>query len=108
MLGAMQSFTAILAGYETTANALAFTIYCLAAHPDKQDKLAQEVAAFGERCPQYDDLQDSFMYVDAALKEAMRLYPPVTFAIREAESDMDLAGVCVCMHPGADVVKRTL
>ena len=38
-----QSMTFILAGYETTRNALAYTTYCLAMNPDKQEKLLEEI-----------------------------------------------------------------
>ena len=38
-----QSIGFMLAGYETTSSALAFTTYCLALNPDKQEKLLQEV-----------------------------------------------------------------
>ena len=38
-----QSFTFILAGYETTSNALAYTTYCLALNPEVQDKLIEEI-----------------------------------------------------------------
>ena len=38
-----QCITFILAGYETTGNALAYTTYCLAMNPDKQEKLLEEI-----------------------------------------------------------------
>ena len=38
-----QSITFMMAGYETTSNALSFTTYCLALNPDKQEKLLQEI-----------------------------------------------------------------
>lgn len=38
-----QSFTFILAGYETTSNALAYATYCLALNPEVQDKLIKEI-----------------------------------------------------------------
>jgi cytochrome P450 len=41
-----QAFTFLLAGYETTASALAFAIYTLAKHPDKTEKLVK-VLLFG-------------------------------------------------------------
>ena len=37
------SLTFILAGYETTSNALSYTTYCLAMNPDKQEKLLEEI-----------------------------------------------------------------
>ena len=52
-----QAFTFLLAGYETTANALAFTTYLLACNPDKEAKMLQEIDAFGrDAAPGYDDL----------------------------------------------------
>ena len=38
-----QSMMFMLAGYETTSNALSFITYCLAVNPEKQEKLLQEV-----------------------------------------------------------------
>lgn len=37
----------LLAGYETTASALAFTAYYIAQNPDKEAKLLAEIDAFG-------------------------------------------------------------
>lgn len=54
---AAQSNTFILAGYETTANTLAFSIYNIATHPEVQQRLLQEVDAFGrDRRVTYADL----------------------------------------------------
>lgn len=44
---AAQSNTFILAGYETTANTLSFSIYNIALHPEVQQRLLQEVDSFG-------------------------------------------------------------
>ena len=41
----------LLAGYETTANALAFTSYLLALHPEKQEKLRAEIDGYFETKP---------------------------------------------------------
>ena len=52
-----QAFTFLLAGYETTANALAFATYLLALNPDKEAKMCEEIDAFGrDSMPGYDDL----------------------------------------------------
>lgn len=47
----------MIAGYETTASALAFTAYCVAAHPEAENKLLQEIDSFGRTAvPSYEDL----------------------------------------------------
>ena len=52
-----QAFTFLLAGYETTANALAFATYLLALNPNKEAKMIEEIDAFGrDATPDYDDL----------------------------------------------------
>ena len=52
-----QAMTIMLAGHETTANALAWTFYLLARHPDVRERLEREVdAALGERSATVDDL----------------------------------------------------
>ena len=43
--------TFILAGYETTANTLAYTSYLLALHPDIQEKLQSEIDSYFEDKP---------------------------------------------------------
>lgn len=63
----------ILAGYETTANALGFTLYLLAANPDAQDRLAAEVdGVLGASAHAgYQEL-DRMPYMDACLREGLR------------------------------------
>lgn len=94
-----QAFTSILAGYETTANAITFAIYCLATNPDKQTKMLEDIDAFGKRKPQYADLEEGFPYVHAVVQETLRLYPPAPFTTREAVQDQVLAGAQpICAH----------
>lgn len=48
----------ILAGYETTANALAFTLYLISAHKEVETRITAEVDMFGcGRAPTYDDIE---------------------------------------------------
>ncbi|KAI7837525.1 hypothetical protein COHA_008661 [Chlorella ohadii] len=80
---AAQSNTLIAAGYETTANALSFAIYCLATHPEAEARLLAEVDAFGaDKEPTLDDAP-RFPYVEAVMHEALRLYPPAHTTNRE-------------------------
>ena len=63
------------AGHETTANALSFTLYLLAKHPEIQEKVYQEVS----KVTSEEDLMESLgqlQYTKQCLEEAMRLYPP--------------------------------
>lgn len=160
----LQAFVMVLSAYETTANALAFTIYLLS-KPENKDKLAKlsaEIDAFGrDQVPSFEELdkfpwlevilssilctafniaeqQESWiiehclhakhsldrgpcqadyrymeqerarvlirkaawlqtgvilcMCVQACIREAMRVFPPVPTLTREAERDMDLGG----------------
>ena len=46
-----QAIGILLAGYETTANALAYTSYLLALYPDIQDKLQSEIDSYFDDKP---------------------------------------------------------
>lgn len=88
-----QSTTFLTAGYETTANNLAFTIYCLATNPDKEAKLLAEIDAFGrDRTPTAEDMQASLPYALAVVRESLRVYPPSVTALRETATPWQLGG----------------
>ena len=69
-----EAMTLFLAGHETTANAMAWTLYLLARNPDARARVEAEIDALGHP-PAADDLP-RLPYTLAALKEGMRLYPP--------------------------------
>ncbi|MBX3186219.1 MAG: cytochrome P450 [Labilithrix sp.] len=81
-----EAMTLFLAGHETTANALAWTFYLLAKHPEARAKMEAEVDALG-RVPSYDDLEQ-LPWTLAVLKESMRLYPPAYILGRRATEDV--------------------
>ncbi|MEO1685681.1 MAG: cytochrome P450, partial [Cyanobacteria bacterium J06631_12] len=90
-----EAATLILAGHETTANALSWTWMLLANHPHVQQRLTEELktvldgrSSFGGASPSpaFSDLPH-LVYTDAAIKEAMRLYPPITDISRKATQD---------------------
>ncbi|MBX3187714.1 MAG: cytochrome P450 [Labilithrix sp.] len=67
--------TLFVAGHETTANALAWSLMLLAQHPDVLARVRAEVSAIG-RVPRHDDLPKLPLSL-RVFKEAMRLYPSV-------------------------------
>jgi cytochrome P450 len=83
--------TLLLAGHETTANALTWTWYELARHPRAMATLAAEIARLGDRRIAVEDLP-ALPYTAAVLDEAMRLHPPAYMTGREAVEDITLAG----------------
>lgn len=79
--------TLLLAGYETTANALTWTWYLLAQHPDSLQTLQAEVnTVLGGRKPTYHDL-DQLQFTRMVFEEALRLYPPAWVLGRKALQD---------------------
>jgi cytochrome P450 len=84
--------TLLLAGHETTASALTWTLYLLARHPSVQDRLRAEVgAALDGRPPTAGDLP-SLTYTRAVISEAIRCYPPAWIIGRSLTTDLELAG----------------
>jgi cytochrome P450 len=87
-----EAVTLILAGHETTANALAWTWHLLAGHPDAERRLHEEVdRVCGQRAPAIDDVPE-LVFTRAVLAEAMRLYPPAYLLGRRAQADYDVPG----------------
>jgi cytochrome P450 len=87
-----EAITLLLAGHETTANALAWTLYLLARHPEALERLRQEaLAALGDRPPTPGDLH-ALPFAERVLRESMRLYPPIWAMERRAVADDELAG----------------
>ena len=84
--------TIFAAGHETTANAMSWTFYLLARHPEVEGQLQAELdEALDARPPELSDLA-SLRYTEAVVKESMRMYPPVPTFGREAAEDQELGG----------------
>jgi cytochrome P450 len=94
--------TLLLAGHETTASTIGWTLYLCDQHPDVWSKLHDEaVSVLGDRLPEYQDLH-SFRYTTMVLNEVMRLYPPVWILTRRAVDVDEVGGYHV--PAGADVL----
>jgi cytochrome P450 len=74
--------TFYLAGHETTANALAWSLFLLSAQPELQEELAAETRA--ALCDGDDDVAERAPRLRLFLSESMRLYPPVPRFDRQA------------------------
>ncbi len=73
-----------LAGHETSASALAWSLYLIALYPEWQDRLAAEAdAVIGPEIP-YFSIINRLKQARAVFRETMRLYPPVPMMVREA------------------------
>ncbi len=85
--------TMVIAGHETVAAALTWTLHLLARHPGEQELLAAELDdvlgppgppdAGGTRTPAWDDVP-RLVRTRAVLDEALRLYPPAWVITRTA------------------------
>jgi unspecific monooxygenase len=93
-----QIATMILAGHETTAVALCWSVYLLAHLPEVQGQIAQEAAAVVQPDSEAEPPLLKLTYTRAVLDEVMRLYPPAYVIVRAARQPDNVAGVT--MKPG--------
>ncbi|PKB16194.1 cytochrome P450 [Flavobacterium sp. 5] len=71
------------AGYETTANALTFTLYLLAKYPEIQEKVWKEIEVIEKETEDVLEQLQKMIYINAVLNESMRLYPPAWITDRQ-------------------------
>jgi len=82
-----EALTILLAGHETTANALTWTWYLLSQNPEAEVKLHAELdRVLGGRLPGLEDLPQ-LRYTEGVFAEALRLYPPAWAIGRRARQD---------------------
>lgn len=97
-----EAMTLFLAGHETTANALAWTWYLLAANPDAEREMHDELdGVLAGREPSPDDYP-RLRYTAMVLAESMRLFPPAWSVGRMATESVEIAGYTIA--PGAVVL----
>jgi cytochrome P450 len=84
--------TLLLAGHETTANALSWTWYELGRHPEALARLEAEIGGvLGDRPVTTADLP-ALPWTAAVIDEAVRLNPPVYMTGRDALREVELGG----------------
>ncbi|KAJ8661380.1 hypothetical protein O0I10_002646 [Lichtheimia ornata] len=94
-----QVVTFLIAGHDTTANTLAWTLYELTRHPEVEQRLLQEIADVGithDKPPTVEQV-GQLKYTHQVLKETLRKYPPVRMLNKYCKKD--------CVIPGGYLVK---
>jgi cytochrome P450 len=73
-----QMLTMLIAGHDTSTALLAWTFALLGQHPDIQARLVEEI-----------DMQEKSLLLDQAIKESLRLYPPIHIGNRRVVENME-------------------
>ncbi|WP_028749006.1 cytochrome P450 [Rhizobium mesoamericanum] len=99
--------TFIGAGHETTARALAWTLYCVANTPHIREAMEKEIDRVLAQDVEPVKWLDLMPYTRAAFEEALRLYPPapsINRAAIEADHWTDAKGEAVEIEPGVTIL----
>jgi cytochrome P450 len=87
-----------LAGHETSAAALGWSLYLIANRPDVQARMRAEAdAALADRVPEFADMR-RLAFIRDVFQETLRLYPPVAFLARDAAEPTELCGQAIEAH----------
>lgn len=81
-----------VAGHETTANALSFTFFLLAKHPEVVEKIYEEIEQVDSESDSLIEKLKKLEYTKAVIDESMRLYPPAWITDRENLEDDTIVG----------------
>jgi len=84
--------TFYLAGHETTAKALTWTLYLLARSPEWSERLEEEIARVAGNEAIRAEHIEKLVVTQQVIKESMRLYPPVPIMTRQTVTQASLAG----------------
>ena len=76
----------LAAGHETTSTALAWCLYALTQAPRVQRKLRHELLSVTTEHPSQEEL-GALPYLDAVIRETLRVYAPITTILRAAARD---------------------
>lgn len=96
------AFALFVAGHETTANALSWTLLLLSQHPQVCAELLEELdGALQGSVPTLEQLSQLSL-LDGVIKESLRLFPPAAIGIRIASEACDLGGYA--LPKGTNVV----
>jgi cytochrome P450 len=90
-----EALTLLIAGHETTANALTWTWYLLSQNPEVEARMHAELdRVLGGNLPSFDDVP-RLPYTTGVFAESLRLYPPAWAIGRRAKQDYPLGGYTI-------------
>ena len=85
-----QLLSILSAGHETTAIAMAWTLYWLHRHPEKLNRLLEDIS---EQAPTGDpEALTQIPYLDAVVNESLRIHPVLPDLARKLRKDTELMG----------------
>ena len=85
-----QLLSILSAGHETTAIAMAWTLYWLHRHPEKLNRLLEDIS---EQAPTGDpEALTQIPYLDAVVNESLRIHPVLPDLARMLSQDAELSG----------------
>ncbi|NQX87431.1 MAG: cytochrome P450 [Halioglobus sp.] len=82
----------MMAAHDTTTSALTSMTYALARHPEWQQRLLDEVVGLGTGPLRYEDL-DALQHIEWVMKEALRMYPPLSTLPKYSLKPFEFEGV---------------
>lgn len=94
--------TLVFAGFDTTSTAVAWSLFLLAARPDLQERLREEIRSVQMPNGWAADDLEQLPSLSAFIREALRIFPPVPILSRMATAPDELAGVSI--RPGQKVI----
>jgi cytochrome P450 len=93
-----EAITLLFAGQDTSAATLSWTLHLLSLDPAKQQRVVDEVRSIldSDDNPAVDFVSKTMVaqmpYLDAVIKESMRLYPVAPFVVRKLTADITIPG----------------
>ena len=103
-----EAITFLLAGHETTANALSWALYLLCSHPAPMEGIRDQIQeACGDRAPTMEDLP-KFSSALHVFEESTRLYPPIWAMERHVIADDEISGYHIPKNSGVIISPYTL
>lgn len=89
-----EAITLLFAGQDTSAATLSWTLHLLSLHPEKQERVALEILSVIGIDTESQSISKQMIsrmpYLDAVIKESMRLYPVAPFIVRKLTTDITI------------------